>query len=287
MSYRLHKPTTYRIWSILAPLVSSPTEKTKPESMNPCHILPNRSIPTMKRRLWPSGMYCRLTGMAAWPQLLYALPGSLGMSPCFLRCSFSSLLCSPGDKLAVPGLMTLLTTNRTNVQFGDNKNLFDWTYIENAAHAHILAAQRLSPDHPKFSQVAGQAFFITNGEPIPYWNFSRSLWKAVGHVPSQTTVIPRPVGILIAIIMELISWFTGKPATLTRFRIMIFYTTRWCSIDKARKALDYEPPVPLQEGIRRAAEVRIFSIRYSIVDKRLLQYWQTNQAPPEFRTTKE
>lgn len=181
----------------------------------------------------------------------------------------------------------MLVTNRTNIQFGDNKNLFDWTYIENAAYAHILAAERLSPEHPKFSQVAGQAFFITNGEPIPYWDFGKALWKVVGHVPSKTTVIPRPVGMVIATIMELISWFTGKPATLTRFRIMIFCTTRWCSIDKARRALDYEPPVPLQEGIRRAAEVRISSIGDSIIDTRLQQYWQTHQAPEGFRTSNE
>ena len=155
----------------------------------------------------------------------------------------------------------MLVTKRTHIQIGDNKNLFDWTYIENAAHAHLLAAERLSTDHPKFSQVAGQVFFITNGEPLPYWDFGRSLWKAVGHVPEKTTIIPRPVAMIIATIMEFISWLTGKPAVLNRFRIMIICTTRWCSIDKARKALDYEPPVSVHEGIRRAAEVRVTSPR--------------------------
>ncbi|KAI0092373.1 hypothetical protein BDY19DRAFT_983745 [Irpex rosettiformis] len=186
--------------------------------------------------------------------------GHGGLSTVSLRVAG---LFGPGDKLTVPGFMSMLVAKKTHIQFGDNTNLFDWTYIENAAHAHLLAAERLNPDHPKFSEVAGQAFFITNGEPIPYWDFGRELWKAVGHVPSKITVIPRSVGILIATIMELVSWFTGRPAVLTRFRIMIFCTTRWCSIEKARKALDYEPPVPLHEGIRKAAEC-----------------WQTHQAPP-------
>jgi sterol-4alpha-carboxylate 3-dehydrogenase (decarboxylating) len=29
------------------------------------------------------------------------------------------------------------------VQLGDNTNLFDWTYVDNVAHAHLLAADKL------------------------------------------------------------------------------------------------------------------------------------------------
>lgn len=152
--------------------------------------------------------------------------------------------------------MNVLVTGKTGVQIGNNTNLFDWTYIENAAHAHLLAADRLSPSHPKFSQVAGQAFFISNNDPRPYWDFPRALWKAAGHTPSRITVLPKPIAMIIAILMEFFCWLTGREALLTRFRVTYVCLTRWCNTSKAREALDYEPPVPLNEGIKRSVEVR-------------------------------
>ncbi|KAI0697779.1 hypothetical protein BC835DRAFT_1337117 [Cytidiella melzeri] len=187
--------------------------------------------------------------------------GRSGLSTVSLRVAG---LFGPGDRVTVPGMMNVMVTKKTGIQIGDNKNLFDWTYIENAAQAHILAADRLSPDHPKYSQVAGQAFFITNGDPRPYWDFPRALWKAAGHVPSKIVVIPKFVGLIIGIIMEIICWFTGKPALLTRFRVTYVCMTRWCNIDKARKALDYEPAITIDEGIKRSVE-----------------YWQKYQAPKQ------
>lgn len=153
-----------------------------------------------------------------------------------------------------------MASGRTNVQLGNNSNLFDWTYIENAAQAHLLAADRLSPSHPKYSQVAGQAFFITNGEPLPYWDFPRGLWKVAGHTPTSVIAIPKFFAYIIGAISEFIGWLLGKPMLLNRFVVTIVTSTRYCNIDKARKALDYDPEIPLQEGMRRSVEVRLNSI---------------------------
>lgn len=46
------------------------------------------------------------------------------------------------------GLVSVLKNNQTKFQIGDNQNLFDWTYVENVAHAHILAADRLETAVP-------------------------------------------------------------------------------------------------------------------------------------------
>lgn len=146
------------------------------------------------------------------------------------------------------------------MQLGDNTNLFDWTYIENAAQAHLLAADRLSPSHPKYSQVAGQAFFITNGEPLPYWDFPRGLWTVAGHTPTSVIAIPKFMAYIIGAISEFIGWLLGKPMLLNRFVVTIVTSTRYCNIDKARKALDYDPEIPLQEGMRRSVEVCLSSI---------------------------
>ena len=46
-------------------------------------------------------------------------------------------------------------------------NLVDFTYVDNAAAAHLRAADHLLPD----SAVCGQCYFITNGEPVLFWDF--------------------------------------------------------------------------------------------------------------------
>jgi sterol-4alpha-carboxylate 3-dehydrogenase (decarboxylating) len=98
--------------------------------------------------------------------------------------------------------MNVMVTKKTGMQIGDNSNLFDWTYIGNAVQVHILAADRLFPEHLKYPQVAGEALFISDGEPRPYWDLPRGLWKAAEHVLERIVVLPKFVGMIIAIIME-------------------------------------------------------------------------------------
>ncbi|KAI0059109.1 hypothetical protein BV25DRAFT_1829436 [Artomyces pyxidatus] len=171
----------------------------------------------------------------------------------------------PRDRLTVPGFMALMTQGRTHIQLGDNTNLFDWTYIVNAAEAHLLAADRLAPEHPKHAQVAGRVFFISNGEPRPWWNLARGLWKEAGHVQTRKVIaIPRSVAFVLAVFMEFFGWLFGKAPSLTRFRVTVCTTIRWCDISNARNALDYGPSIPLDEGIRQTVE-----------------WWKTTQSHPK------
>ena len=50
-------------------------------------------------------------------------------------------------------------------RIGDGTNLIDTVYVENAAAAHLLAADALQPGSP----VAGRAYFISQGEPVNCW----------------------------------------------------------------------------------------------------------------------
>ncbi|GJE93179.1 NAD(P)-binding protein [Phanerochaete sordida] len=177
--------------------------------------------------------------------------GRHGLSTTSLRVA---AIFGPRDRLSVPTILGTILTGNTNVQIGSNQNLFDWTYIENAAHAHLLAADRLAPGHPKYQQVAGEAFFITNGEPRPYWDLPRALWREVGYTPKSVTVLPKSIAWLLALMLEIVCWVRGTDPLFTRYRVHMMCATRYCSIEKARKALDYEPPVPLDEGIRRSAQ---------------------------------
>jgi sterol-4alpha-carboxylate 3-dehydrogenase (decarboxylating) len=114
-------------------------------------------------------------------------------------------------------------------------------------------------------QVAGQVFFITNGEPIYFWDFPRAVWHQLdayfpGHrTPKAVTVLPKPIGMAAAVGSEWYSWLVGKEPTFTKFKVTFTCTTRWHNIEKARRVLGYEPEVGLVEGVKRTVDVSIFS----------------------------
>lgn len=83
---------------------------------------------------------------------------------------------------------------------GDGNNLYDFTYVENVAYAHICAERTLASEegakkaagqvYPFFSFVSVtvpvtyfllQAYFITNGEPIKFWEFMSLILEGLGY----------------------------------------------------------------------------------------------------------
>lgn len=61
--------------------------------------------------------------------------------------------------------------------------------------------------------VAGQAFFITNGEPVTFWTFARAVYFAYSQKPPRwwdPIVLPKSVGMLYAQLSETIGRFQGK-----------------------------------------------------------------------------
>ncbi|KAJ7784626.1 C-3 sterol dehydrogenase [Mycena metata] len=111
-------------------------------------------------------------------------------------------------------------------------------------------------------QVAGQAFFITNGEPCYFWDFARLVWHNLdGVFPEKAKtrktgvwVLPKEVGMLAAAGAEWWGWLTGKDPTFTRFKVSFSCARRWYNIEKARRVLGYEPTVGIEEGVRLMVE---------------------------------
>jgi sterol-4alpha-carboxylate 3-dehydrogenase (decarboxylating) len=107
-------------------------------------------------------------------------------------------------------------------------------------------------------KVAGQVFFITNGEPVYFWDFPRRLWRmlAPDSYPARDPfVLPKSVGFAVATLAEWWGWLSGREPTFTRFRVTFTCVHRWHNIEKARRVLGYEPQVGLEEGMRRTVEV--------------------------------
>ncbi|WFD37807.1 3beta-hydroxysteroid-4alpha-carboxylate 3-dehydrogenas(decarboxylating) [Malassezia japonica] len=262
----------------------------------------------------------------------------------------------PGDRQALPGFFNVVESGRTKFQIGKNQNLFDWTYVENVAHAHLLASDCLgvrggpnarpakeydsalllsehlshralgeeevglyrdvpvslerqdvpapatdfarahqprikdrtgldervvfrnrfdplfhhaSPGlpsggnpRPKVHSLAkprlgagGEAFFITNGQPVAFWDFPRALWyRYNGTVVTKDNafVLGLQFALIIAFLAECYSWITGRPVQFTRYRVTYTACARYYNIEKARRILGYEPLIGMEEAIDRS-----------------------------------
>ncbi|KAL7587653.1 hypothetical protein Lser_V15G40846 [Lactuca serriola] len=63
---------------------------------------------------------------------------------------------------------------------GDGTNMYDFTYVENVAHAHVCAERALASDGSASKRAAGEAYFITNMEPIKFWEFMSLMLVGLG-----------------------------------------------------------------------------------------------------------
>lgn len=165
-----------------------------------------------------------------------------------------------GDALAIPNMLRAYAKRQTHFQLGANDNLFDFTYVGNVAHAHILAVLALLSTHTLATlpldteRVDGEAFFITNDSPVYFWDFARLVWKCAGDAtePKDVWVIQKDWGLAIAGVLEWGFWCVGRTPNLTRKMVNYSCMTRYYNIEKARRRLGYEPIVGLEEGVRRA-----------------------------------
>jgi nucleoside-diphosphate-sugar epimerase len=157
------------------------------------------------------------------------------------------LIWGPGDNHLVPRLIAKAKSGRLR-RIGSSPCLVDTVYVDNAARAHLLAADRLFPD----SVISGKAYFISNGEPLPLWEMVNRILAAAGLPPVTATISPR-AAMFAALLCEGV-WSTfrlaGEPP-ITRFVASELSTAHWFDISAAKRDLGYVPEVTLEEGLQR------------------------------------
>ena len=127
----------------------------------------------------------------------------------------------------------------------------DVTYVDNAAEAHLLAADKLAAGSP----LAGKAYFISNGEPVELWAFIDRVLAEAG-LPPVTRTVSAWKARLAGRLLEWVYWalrLPGEPP-MTRFVAVQMSTSHWYDISAARRDLGYEPKVSVEEGLRRLGE---------------------------------
>jgi nucleoside-diphosphate-sugar epimerase len=157
------------------------------------------------------------------------------------------LIWGPGDNHIVPRLIERAKAGRL-MKISGGPYLIDSVYIENAAQAHLLAADRLDPGSP----ISGKAYFITNGEPMDLGELIDRIIGAAGLPPVKKTVSPHlayAAGAIFEAIYGLLRIKNEPP--MTRFVARQFSTAHWFDLKAARRDLGYEPKVSIEEGLQR------------------------------------
>ncbi len=98
------------------------------------------------------------------------------------------LIWGPGDPHLVPRILDRGRSG-TLCLLGDRPNEVDSVYVDNAADAHVLAADRLAPG----SVIAGKAYFISQGEPLPLADLGHRT-GAAGGLAAGKRRLPAGVG---------------------------------------------------------------------------------------------
>ena len=88
------------------------------------------------------------------------------------------LIWGPGDNNLLPRIISRAQSGRLR-RIGGGEPRIDPIYIDNAATAHFLAADKLEPGSP----IAGKIYFVTQGEIIPLWEMIDRLLHAAGLAP--------------------------------------------------------------------------------------------------------
>ncbi len=157
------------------------------------------------------------------------------------------LIWGPGDNHLVPRIIERGRAGKLR-RIGTRANKVDAVYIDNAAEAHLLAADKLAPG----SAVAGKAYFITNDEPVVVWDFIDQILGCAGLPPVRKTISPG-LAYFAGCVLEVVYNGIGikSEPRMTRFVARELATEHWFDISAAKRDLGYTPKVSMEEGLRR------------------------------------
>lgn len=155
------------------------------------------------------------------------------------------LIWGPGDNHLIPRIIQ--RADRL-ARVGNGKNIADTIYIDNAAAAHLLAADRLA-ENPALS---GKIYFISQGDMVPVWDMINRILKAAGRDPVKR-VVPASVAWIAGAILEIIysALKIEKEPKMTRFVARELSTSHWYDISAAKNDLGFFPAISTDEGFNR------------------------------------
>lgn len=187
-------------------------------------------------------------------KLVLRANGRNGLLTCCIR---PSSIFGPGDRLLVPSLVAAARAGKSKFIIGDGNNMCDFTYVENVAYAHICAERTLAIGGDVAATVAGQTYFITNVEPIKFWEFMSLILEGLGYERPRIKIsasVMMPIAHLVELTYKLFSRYGMRVPQLTPSRVRLLSCERTFSCSKAKDHIGYEPIVSLKDGLKKTID---------------------------------
>lgn len=170
-----------------------------------------------------------------------------GLNCCALR---PHLIWGPGDPHLLPRLLQAGRMKQLQI-VGDGSNLVDISYIDNVAHAHILAAKNLTES----GSGRGQAYFISQCEPVNLWDWLNELFQRMD-VEQVIKKVPFTTAYRVGAVMEFMYKMLrllGEPR-MSRFLAEQLAKSHYFSCEKAERDLGYSPIVSTETGLEKSVQ---------------------------------
>ena len=157
------------------------------------------------------------------------------------------LIWGPEDNHLVPRILERGARGALR-RIGTRDCLVDTIYIDNAARGHLQAADHLAVH----GAVAGKAYFLSQGEPLPVWDVINRILD-VGGLPPVSGSISAQRAYRIGAWLERIHTLLRLKSEprLTRFVARELSTAHWFDLTAARRDFGYVPRVSFDEGMER------------------------------------
>lgn len=195
---------------------------------------------------YPKRWLCHYQHTKALGEQAVLAANDASLATCALR---PHLIWGPRDQHLIPRLIERARAGALR-RVGDGKNLIDMVYVDNAAEAHLQAADALAVGSP----VAGRAYFISQGQPVNCWQWIDELLGLAGLPPVARSIslgAAWTVGGMMEMTYRLFA--VQSEPRMTRFLAAQLGTSHYFDIGRARADFGYGPRISTAEGMRRLA----------------------------------
>lgn len=193
---------------------------------------------------YPSTFLCNYAKSKVIAEKLILSVSQEELNTCSIR---PHLIWGPDDPHLIPRLIQRGKAGSLKI-IGNGLNKVDITYIDNVAHAHLLAAKNLFTS----KTAAGNAYFIGQERPVELWSWVNEIFEKldIGMVRQKVSL---PVALAAGGTLEFLFGLLNvkNEPRMTRFLAEQLAKSHYFSHSLAKKDLGYQPIISIEEGMDR------------------------------------
>ena len=167
-----------------------------------------------------------------------------GIMTCSLR---PHLIWGPRDRHLIPRLLQKAQKKQLR-RVGDGSNQVDTIFVENAAMAHVQAAEAMKSGSP----VCGSAYFLSQNDPVNCWGWINEILELAGLPRVRQSISyfwAYKLGAALETYHEMMN-LENEPR-MTRFLAAQLAKSHYYDISRAKRDFNYYPAVSNEEGMRK------------------------------------